>query len=109
MLDVTPEQLALIQAVLDEHLPGVTAWAFGSRVSGTAKPHSNLDLAVISEAPVPLWRLGLLEEAFAESDLPFRVDVIDWARTREAFRAVIRRNSVRLADDDAKATGTRPL
>lgn len=96
MLDVTHEQLAMIRAILDTHLPGVQVWAFGSRVGGRRKPHSDLDLAIIAETPLPLARLGMLEEAFAESDLPFRVDVVDWARTGEAFRTIIRRNGVPL-------------
>jgi predicted nucleotidyltransferase len=96
MLDVTPEELATIRAILDAHIPGVCVWAFGSRVSGRRKPHSDLDLAIVNETPLPLARLSMLEEAFAESDLPFRVDVVDWARTREAFRSVIRRSSVPL-------------
>ena len=30
-----------------------------------------------------------LKEAFRESDLPFKVDVIDWASTKENFRKLI--------------------
>jgi predicted nucleotidyltransferase len=108
MLNVTPGQLAMIRAILEAHLPGVPVWAFGSRVSGTAKPHSDLDLAVITERPVPLGRLGALEETFAESDLPFRVDVIDWARTGEKFRAIIRRNCLPLAGNGMSDADTRP-
>jgi len=32
-----------------------------------------------------------LEEAFVASDLPFRVDVLDWQRLSESFRQVIER------------------
>ena len=31
----------------------------------------------------------LLREAFEESDLPFRVDVVDYRTVSEAFRAII--------------------
>ena len=30
-----------------------------------------------------------LEEAFADSDLPFRVEVLDWQRISDPFRQVI--------------------
>jgi len=33
--------------------------------------------------------LGELSEAFQESDLPFRVDLIDWHRISPEFRKVI--------------------
>lgn len=91
MLDVQPEELATIKMILNTHVPGVSVWAFGSRVSGQhKKPHSDLDLALVADTPLPLAVLGMIEDAFAESDLPFRVDVVDWARANEAFRAIIR-------------------
>ena len=108
MLDVTPEQLTMIRAILDAHLPGLRVWAFGSRLGGRGKPHSDLDLAIITRTPLPLAQLSMLEEAFAESDLPFRVDVIDWARTREAFRAIIRRSCVPLVGERTDGAAPRP-
>jgi hypothetical protein len=33
--------------------------------------------------------LAALKDAFAESNLPFRVDVADWAAKSEAFREII--------------------
>ncbi len=33
--------------------------------------------------------LGSLKHAFSESDLPFRVDVVDWAATEAGFRKII--------------------
>ena len=63
--------------------------AFGSRVQGNAKPFSDLDLAVMGETPLDFRQLAALKDAFAESNLPFRVDVVDWAATSEAFRGII--------------------
>jgi type I restriction enzyme S subunit len=40
--------------------------------------------------------LGLLNEAFAESDLPWRVDVVDWASTAPEFQRHIADHSVPL-------------
>jgi len=34
-------------------------------------------------------QLAALKDAFAESSLPFRVDVVDWATTSAEFRAII--------------------
>ena len=107
MLDVTPDHLAMVRAILETYIPGVRVWAFGSRITGQAKPHSDLDLAIITQTPLPLATLSMIEEAFAESDLPYRVEVVDWARTREEFRAIIRRNCVPLVGDDTDGTATR--
>ncbi len=35
-----------------------------------------------------------LKEDFSDSDLPWRVDVVDWASTDPAFQAIIARNKV---------------
>ena len=55
----------------------------------TAKAHSDLDLVIVGESAIPLQRMQLLEEAFSESDLPFRVDVLDWHAISPEFREQI--------------------
>lgn len=93
-IDVTPDQWRIIRTILQAHLPGVPVWAFGSRATGRAKPYSDLDLAIVADAPVGLDRLAALAEAFSESDLPWKVDLVDWASTSERFRGIIRRDRV---------------
>jgi len=87
--DLTAGQLRTVRALLQEHVPGVEVRAFGSRVRGNARPWSDLDLVLIGPEPIPRPVLNRLEEAFAESDLPFRVDVVDWQRIDSAFRRQI--------------------
>lgn len=89
-LEIKPADLKAVQAVLRRHLPSREVWAFGSRVSGNVKPFSDLDLAVIGDDPVPAAVLTDLKDAFSESDLPFKVDVVDWAETQENFRKIIK-------------------
>ncbi len=89
MIDLTKQQVELVRSILAENLPGIRVWAFGSRVRGNSKPFSDLDLALMTEKPVPLLTLGKLREAFSDSDLPFMVDLVDWASIDEAFRKVI--------------------
>jgi len=68
-------------------------WAFGSRVHGRGlKPFSDLDLAILGDTPLDLGRRAAVGEAFSHSDLPFRVDVVDWATADATFRAVIERD-----------------
>lgn len=91
MLDLTDEQLAVVRDILARHFPGVEVRAFGSRVDGTAGRMSDLDLALMTDRPLSLSDLGRLRDAFSESDLPFRVDIVDWSAVGEEFRAVIRK------------------
>jgi predicted nucleotidyltransferase len=89
MLDLTAEQLAEVHRILRQHVPDRPVRAFGSRVRGNTKPFSDLDLAVMGEIPLEFRQLSALKDAFAESNLPFRVDVIDWADASESFRGII--------------------
>jgi len=70
-------------------MPKVEIRAFGSRVTGNARGYSDLDLVIVSQEKINRKSLYRLEEAFEESDLPFRVDVLDWRRISESFRKVI--------------------
>lgn len=89
MLDLAPAHLDEVRRILQLHVPGRTVRAFGSRVQGAAKPFSDLDLAVIGDTPLDFRTLAALKDDFAESNLPFRVDVLDWAATSEAFKVII--------------------
>jgi predicted nucleotidyltransferase len=93
-IDIRPDLWVIVRDILRKHVPGYEVWAFGSRVKGATKPYSDLDLAVISKQPLPLDVLAGLAEDFSESDLPWRVDVVDWAATSESFRKIIERDKV---------------
>lgn len=80
-IDLAPEHCETVLALLRKHLPGATAWAYGSRARWTAKPHSDLDLAVFPD-PRQAAAVADLREAFEESNLPFRVDLFVWTRYR---------------------------
>jgi len=94
MIDLPPEHLERVRAILREHVPEAQVWAFGSRVNGTARPHSDLDLVVVADAELPRRAYYRLLDAFEESDLPIRVDVLDWYRIDAEFQAIIRRRHV---------------
>lgn len=88
-IDITPEERAIVLRILNEIVPDREVRAFGSRVTGKAKPFSDLDLAVMGDEPLPLEMRARLEEAFLESDLPWKVDVLDWAQVDEDFKRII--------------------
>lgn len=88
-MDVSAEHLALIRRCLAEHVAGLEVRAFGSRVVGNAKPWSDLDLAVVAPTPLDLRTLADLREAFRESDLPFRVDVVELHNLPDALQRMV--------------------
>ena len=93
-VDLRPDHWAIVRSALRRHVPDREVLAFGSRATWTAKEYSDLDLAVIGEEPLSLRTASALDEALGDSDLPFKVDVVDWARIDDAFRRIIRRHAV---------------
>jgi predicted nucleotidyltransferase len=100
-LDLKSAHMETVCAILSRHLAGREVRAFGSRVRGVAKPYSDLDLTVLGEQPLPIATMADLAEDFAESDLVFKVDIVDWATTIESFRKVIAAQHVILQRSDA--------
>jgi len=89
MIDLNPKHFEIVQHILAKHVPGCEVRAFGSRVKWTAKDYSDLDLAVVGSKPLTLRQTGQLAEAFEESNLPIRVDVLDWHTISEEFKKII--------------------
>jgi predicted nucleotidyltransferase len=89
MIDLAPLHLEKVLTILRQHVPQCEVRAFGSRVNRTAKDYSDLDLAVVGSGELSGDALRHLKEAFEESDLPFRIDVLDWHGTSPEFQKVI--------------------
>ena len=93
-ISVAPQEWAIIQGILKDIVPHRTVWAFGSRARFAAKPYSDLDLAVVGVTPLSLEESARLHEAFTQSDLPYKVDLVDWASTSPEFQALIAQHHV---------------
>ena len=103
MIDLNPNHLGTVKAILAEHVPECEVRAFGSRATWAAKDYSDLDLAILGKGPLDWTTVGRLKEAFEESDLPMRVDVLDWHAISEGFREVIEREHLVLVAADSKS------
>ena len=62
------------------YIPDATVWAFGSRVKGSNRTSSDLDLAVLCDKETATKQLPKLNEVFIESDIPFKVQLLDFNR-----------------------------
>jgi type I restriction enzyme S subunit len=89
MIDLSAEHLALLKQLVTEYLPGCKIRVFGSRIRGTAKPYSDIDIALNCDAPIERRTMQRLREALQESALPMRVDLIDWHSISDEFKEVI--------------------
>ena len=93
VIDITAKQRQTVLALLARHLPNTTAWVYGSRAKWTSRPQSDLDMVVFA-TPEQASRVSDLEEAFEESNLPFRVDLFVWDAVPDQFRKKIEREHV---------------
>ena len=111
MIDLSPNHLTTVRQILAEHVPACEVRAFGSRVTCSAKDYSDLDLAVVGVTALDRSTLARLKEAFEESDLPIRVDVLDWRGISESFKEVIAKDYAvlqKMPDDSSAEVNSLP-
>jgi predicted nucleotidyltransferase len=96
-IDLSQAELAIVRDILRIHLtPATRAWVFGSRATATARRYSDLDLALQGDKPLNPNVLGNVAEALTNSDLPYKVDIIDLRAIDPAFRAIVERDMIAL-------------
>jgi len=86
-LALPPQYLKTLQALLAQHTPTATVWAYGSRVNGQAHDTSDLDLVLRNPSDLKQSADGFfdLKEALQASSLPILVNIHDWAHLPQAF------------------------
>ena len=93
------EHRRLVVNILRANLPQSTkVWVFGSRATGRARRYSDLDLAIDAGRRLTLDEIARLTEAFSESDLPYRVDLVDWHDINDRWRETIVAERVALTE-----------
>ena len=94
MIHLDEKDMDLVKKILRVFLPvGRKVFAFGSRVTGIRLKHySDLDLCIMGDTPLSSRELGDLHDAFTNSNLSIKVDVVDWAVTKPNFQAIIKEN-----------------
>lgn len=101
MINLEPDELQRLKTILQKYIPDYTVYLFGSRVTPNIKPYSDIDLAIMSQISIPSMTMALLKNELAESDLPYKVDLVDWASTDESFKAIIMQQYEVIMDPDA--------
>ena len=84
-LNLDPEDWKIIKNILNQY--PYTFYAFGSRVHGTHKPLSDLDLCF--KETIPLHMITEIRGAFEDSSLAFTVDIVNWNECSAQFKKSI--------------------
>ena len=96
LIDISPENWRIVRDILQRYVPDREVWAFGSRAKWTAKEFSDLDIAIIGDKPLSIALTADLREAFQESALPFKVDIVDWVNITPSFQQVIQAAKIQI-------------
>ena len=92
MIAISPGEREIVLAILKRHVPDCAVRAFGSRCKGRSWEYSDLDLAVYGKEKLPNAVIDELHGDFMESDLPFRVDIMDYHALSRNFAAIVDRD-----------------
>jgi predicted nucleotidyltransferase len=96
MIDLEEKHLQEVLRILEEQAPDCEARVFGSRATGTAERFSDLDLLLIGREKLDWRKIERLKDAFSESNLPMRVDVLDRNAIKGKFRKKVESEAVPL-------------
>lgn len=94
MLDLAPRDLEVVRRILGRRLSGAEIRVFGSRTTTRAKRYSDLDLVIMGSHGLSDQTLAELTLDFEDSDLPFRVDILQWKDAPANLRRSIRESAV---------------
>lgn len=95
---LSPNELSLVATVLTKNLSReVKVYVFGSRARGDAKKFSDLDLAIdYAGQRLPISIQAELADDFDDSDLPFKVDIVDLNGISDTFKMHIAKDLIAL-------------
>jgi len=96
MIQMEVRHFRIVQEILGKY--PYSFYAFGSRAKKTQKPFSDLDLCFVE--PISWEVLAKISEDFEESNLPFKVELINWHRSSETFQNLIRKDLVLIQGKD---------
>ncbi len=97
-----------IQEILTPHQAITHAILFGSRARGTFKPTSDVDITLKGDIDIRL--IAKIKAEFEDSNLPFFVDIVDYAKADNALKSEIDAQGVLLyVKDISHFSNTRAI
>jgi predicted nucleotidyltransferase len=86
VIDLDENTRRKVERLLERLLPDAEVRLVGSRARPGAKRQADIDLLIVRSSPLRPRERALLNTAFEESDIPFRVDIVESACLTPAFR-----------------------
>ncbi len=86
MIDLSPEVRDAVLAILHRHLGSQRIFLVGSRARGTAKRFADIDILLMNEEALSPEERAKVRYDLEESDIPYKVDLLEWAELSPSFR-----------------------
>ncbi len=90
-IHLSQEELKIVREILKDRKD---ACIFGSRAKGTHKKLSDLDICL--KNPISAYEYEILQEKLEESDLPFKVDIVEFDKISDSFKKIIDKKCISL-------------
>ena len=89
MISVSSKEFEIIINILHNYIKKGKVYAFGSRYKNNNRKFSDFDIAIDTGEKLSFEFLNIVKDAFEESDLPYRVDIIDYNNISDKFKKII--------------------
>ena len=89
MISIPYNDIEIINKILSDNIKSGKVYAFGSRYKWTNRDFSDLDLAIDINRKMSINEIENLKYDFEESNLSYRVDVIDYNNISKEFKRII--------------------
>jgi predicted nucleotidyltransferase len=73
-------------------LAGRRTFLFGSRAAGRARAHSDFDIGVMGDSPLPLQDFYAIEDQLDDLPTLYKIDWVDFNRASERFQQIALRD-----------------
>ncbi len=88
MINIASEDLNTIRSILEK--ASINFYIYGSRVKGTSSKFSDIDICY--KEPLSKELKWQLQEDLENSNLPFKVDLVDYNKCSEDFQKLIEKD-----------------
>jgi len=88
-MSLEPEYKKKIVGILTVLFPKAKIYLFGSRARGNHGQKADIDIAIDEKKEIVPGRIGEASDMFAESNIPYKIDIIDLYTASDIMRELI--------------------
>lgn len=95
-LDLEQKYVDFVKSTIQNFLPNVEIFIFGSRTQDKALKYSDVDIAIKGFKAVPITDILKLKAAFQDSSFPYKIDLVDLNSVDGKFLEIIKNDLIKI-------------